>query len=220
MKTFFIILTILIVFLSLRYVFAINMGGMKGEKFVYDYPYTTIPHLDTAIYYLNIGVKEETNNNDGKYVEKFLKSQNLKKGMSWCTSFVSYCLSSNPDILLTVRSGRAQDFDLKHSISAKDVMYGKKKVPPGSIVIWKNGKTNSGHTGFVYIWENVQGQTIEGNADNKISFLNRKIEPRNYHRIVSFTLVPYKTRQQILNNKYVPKWYKEKTLNNDVIKTY
>lgn len=29
-------------------------------------PYTTIPHLDTAISYYNRGVKEKTNNNDGK----------------------------------------------------------------------------------------------------------------------------------------------------------
>jgi hypothetical protein len=114
--------------------------------------------------------------------------------------------------LLTTRSGQSQDFYLKESISAKDVMYGKKTIPPGTIAVWRNGSSyRSGHTGFVYIWEGSKGQTVEGNANDKISFLNRKLEPRNYHRIVAFTLVTYKKKQQDKNNKYVPKWYNDQS---------
>lgn len=196
----------------------INLNSLFAKEI--QIPYTHIPHLDTAIYYCNLGVKEKTNNNDGKYVEMFQKKVNTYKGAPWCAAFVSYVLDACKDILLKIRSALAQNFITKNSISAKSVMYGRKKIPSGSLVIWKNGETIKGHIGFVYVWDKVNGQTIEGNVGNKIAFLTRKIEPRNYQRIVKFTLVTYPKPQQMIIDKIKVRWYsKDQNNNTDINST-
>lgn len=185
---------------------------IKKEKRLYidtlvKYQYTGIPNLDTAIYYLNKGTKEKTGNNDGVDVERFLRLVHANKGDAWCAAFYSYCLDVSDGVLLTRRSAAAQGFIMKNSISAKDVLYSRYKIPPGSAVIFKHGDTYKGHIGNVYVWDTYKGQAVEGNAGDKVSFLERHIEPRNSFRIVSFTLVPYRNDIQQRVNKYVPKWY-------------
>ena len=149
------------------------------------YPYTTIPHLDTLLYYLNMGVKEATGHNDGYYVELFLKSVHGHKGDAWCAAFQSFCLSKNEEhgVLLATRSALAANFINKKSITAKSVLNGGVKIPPGTLGIMRHGSTIKGHIFAVYIWDKVHGQTVEGNSGNKVSFLERIIQPRNYFRI-------------------------------------
>lgn len=45
------------------------------------------------VYLAQIGVRELTGNNDGKYVEIYLRSVGLSKGNPWCAAFVHYCLA-------------------------------------------------------------------------------------------------------------------------------
>ncbi|MDR3626507.1 MAG: CHAP domain-containing protein [Ignavibacteriaceae bacterium] len=158
-------------------------------------------HLDTARSY--IGTIEKTNHNDGPVVERFLRSVGRKKGESWCAAFVSYCLQAGNASFPLVRSGIARSFKLSGSIKAKDVLIGKYKILPGTIIVWEKGNTVFGHVGFVESWDKQSGITIEGNTSsdrnsvvNKAVISNegvyrkrRSIEPANYFRITCFTQV-------------------------------
>lgn len=43
------------------------------------------------VYTSQIGVREATGRNDGKEVEKYLRSVGLGKGYAWCAAFVKWC---------------------------------------------------------------------------------------------------------------------------------
>ena len=153
--------------------------------------------LDTARYY--VGTLEKTNHNDGPVVEKFLASVGRHKGDSWCAAFVSYCLTAGKVISPSIRSGMAINFKVKQSIKANDVLIGKYKILPGTIVVWREGATVHGHTGFVESWNRQSGKTIEGNTSSSGSGSqsngdgcyrkNRSIQPGNYFRLTCFTRV-------------------------------
>lgn len=170
-------------FLIFIFLFNITIG--------YSLPYTKIPHLDTAIYYLNIPVKEKTNSNDGYYVEKFLKYIGLGSGYKWCAAFSSYCIGVTKGIINKIKTSYATSFIKTYSINIKSVIRGEYYIPPGAIIILRNGSTRFGHVGFVYYWDKNSGQTIEGNANDRVSFMNRTYQPRNYQRIEAFTIIKY-----------------------------
>jgi hypothetical protein len=148
---------------------------------------------------------EETNHNDGPVVEKFLQSVGRKKGDSWCAAFVSYCLQAGNASFPSIRSGFARSFKLPGSIKANDVLIGKYKILPGTIIVWEKGSTVFGHVGFVESWDKQSGITIEGNTSRDWAFhlftnanknnadgvyrKNRSIQPANYFRITCFTQV-------------------------------
>jgi hypothetical protein len=167
--------------------------------------YTHIPHLDTALYYYNLGVKEKTNNNDGPIVKKFLAYVGLNEGYAWCAAFVSYCVGVCDFILVKVKSALARKCKNKYSFSEKDVRLHKKTVKSGYLAGWGHGNTPQGHVGIVYKWEDEHGQVVEGNANNRVSFNNRKLEPRNYFRIQFFTPIVYENpMQEIIEKMNVP----------------
>jgi hypothetical protein len=164
--------------------------------------------LDTARSY--VGTIEKTNHNDGPVVEKFLSSVGRKKGDSWCAAFVSYCLQAGSVSFPLIRSGIARSFKLPGSIKAKDVLTGRYKILPGTIIVWEKGNTIFGHVGFVESWNGQSGITIEGNTSKDMAFhgdkssvftnanknnadgvyrKNRFIQPANYFRITCFTQV-------------------------------
>lgn len=156
-------------------------------------------HLQIAESY--VGTVEATNHNDGPKIEYIIKRGGGAKGSSYCAYFVTLCIDSARVKSPTVRSGMARSFKRKSSIPAHNVLIGKDTVPPGTIIIWEKGTTMFGHTGFVYSWNKSSGLTIEGNTSsgkkgsqsngNGIYFRKRAIEPANYFRITSFTLVTY-----------------------------
>ncbi len=148
-----------------------------------------------------IGTKELTGHNDGKEVEMFLNSVGRKKGDSWCSAFVSFCLSSAKVRAPTTRSGLARSFKLQNKIiPAVDVLRGTKKISKGSIIGWEKGNTVFGHIGFTYTnWAGPYGTTIEGNTSSGLKgnqsdgdgvyLRSRVIQPANYFRICWFILV-------------------------------
>ncbi|MDQ7818832.1 MAG: hypothetical protein RDU14_17525 [Melioribacteraceae bacterium] len=148
-----------------------------------------------------VGVSETTGKNDGPEVEMFLKSVGRRKGDSWCSAFVSYCLTIADVKEPKVRSGLARDFKRsKYVIPASEVLRGVKTIPPGSIVGWEKGNTIFGHIGFVLTdWKKQYGTTIEGNTSSGVKgsqsdgdgvyIRSRSIQPANYFRIMWFILV-------------------------------
>jgi hypothetical protein len=156
-------------------------------------------HLKIAYSY--IGTTELTGNNDGPVIEYIIHRQGGAKGASYCSYFVSMCIDSAKVKEPSVRPGMAVGFIGKHSIPANDVLTGKTKVPPGTIIIWRKGESVHGHTGFVYEWGKRYGVTVEGNTSSGqtgsqangdgIWMRKREIQPMNYFRIICFTLVKY-----------------------------
>lgn len=148
-----------------------------------------------------VGTVEKTGNNDGPKIEYIIKRGGGSKGSSYCAYFVTMCIDSAKVKTPTIRTGLAINFKTKNSISAKDVLIGKKKITCGTILIFQHGTTWHGHTGFVLKWDKESGTTIEGNTSSGLSGSQsngdgiwqrqRTIEPLNYFRIVSFTPVTY-----------------------------
>jgi len=156
-------------------------------------------HLDTAKSYDY--VIERTGNNDGTQVEIFLKSVGRTKGDAWCSAFVSYCLTVSGVLEPKTRSGLARDYATKTVktlvIKASDVMLKKYKIIKGDLVVWSRGETVFGHIGMTTEdWQGIKGKTIEGNVSNKVSYMNRKIEPANYFRIKWFVKVKNETKKE------------------------
>lgn len=145
-----------------------------------------------------IGVTE-TGSNRGKEVEFFQKNVGIPPGSSWCAAFVSTVLDIAEVIIPDIRSGVAQKFITRNSISAKHVAKGYETVEPGWLVIWKRGNTWKGHIGINKQWDRQGGTVIEGNTSSNIagSQFNgdgvyekyRKIYPNKYFRITHFTPV-------------------------------
>lgn len=122
-----------------------------------------------AIYKSQLGVREKTGNNDGKDVEKYLKSVGLGKGFAWCAAFVHWCLT---------------EAKVKNSITAwsptahnkKNIVYFKgkfKKEPQQAdvITLYYANKGRIGHTGFFDHMQsenmtvNYEGNTNRGNSN-------------------------------------------------------
>ena len=147
------------------------------------------------------GTVEKTGHNDGAKVEYIIHRGGGAKGSPYCAYFVTLCIDSAKVKEPKVRTGLARNFKLKSSIKASDVLSGKSIVPKGTILVWEKGNTINGHTGFVLDWIKDKGFTIEANTSSGnsgsqsdgggIYIRERKIEPMNYFRITSFTLVKY-----------------------------
>ena len=175
--------------------------------------YTSIPHLDTAIYYLNLGVREPYNKNDGTIVNKFQRfthssvGTKKKQGDPWCASFFSYCINIIKWFIDAISSPSTRHFIVKRSIPIEKVVRGEYKVKVGSACVFKNGKTYNGHIGMVYYWDKSSGQLIEGNAGNKVQLMSRSYQPRNFQRITHFTEFTYRDNrleQRVLDYKQHP----------------
>jgi len=157
--------------------------------------------IDTARRY--VGITEKTGNNDGYFIEIFLKSVGRKKGDSYCAAFVSYCATKSFVKYPGVRNGVARAFKLPGYIRATDVYYGAAQVPKGSLVGFENIGTWSGH--IEILTADAKGHTLKtigANTSNGLAGSQsngngvfariRKICPYSGNlRITWFTLVRY-----------------------------
>lgn len=163
-------------------------------------PNQTIPkHLSIAEGY--VGTTEKTGHNDGPEIEKIIKHGGGAKGASYCGYFIWTILDSAQVKTPKVRSGMARGYKIKSSIDANDVLIGKVKIPPGTLVIFQKGETIFGHVGIVKSWGKKYGYTVEANTSpnntgsqsngDGIWYKYRSIQPLNYFRVRWFTLVTY-----------------------------
>ena len=160
-------------------------------------------HVDTALAY--VGTVERGGANRGPRVERFLRSVGLGPGQPWCAAYVRYVLDAAgvraplDGRRRVIRSGLAARFITARSIRASEALRGTKRVPPGSVVIWRKGNGPFGHAGIAVAWDGAAGETVEGNTSSGragsqrdgdgVWRRQRRITPGSYFRIVSFTPV-------------------------------
>ena len=156
-------------------------------------------HLAIALHYEG---EEEVSYNSSPFIDHVLRKMKIPQKSSYCAAFVAFCLDSAQVKQPTIRSGMAQAYITKKSISASKVLRGEVTIPTGSIIIWKRGTTASGHVGFTTLpWKGVEGYTIEANTssgiigsqDNGDGIFQRRrtIHPGDAFRITHFTIVSY-----------------------------
>lgn len=124
-----------------------------------------IPTDITSVYLSQIGVREATGHNDGRDVEKYLRSVGLSRGYPWCAAFVHWCLDS-AGINNTINGAASS------AHNSKDLVWYHKtqlKIPePGDVfTLWFTALNRIGHTGFFHrkvnssVYESVEGNTNE-----------------------------------------------------------
>jgi hypothetical protein len=147
-----------------------------------------------------IGVEETAGANRHPEIDKWNTRLGLPLGSSYCAAFVSFVLDSAEVKTPAIRTGVAQQFITKQSISATKVSAGTVTIPAGSLVIWKRGNTWQGHVGItVADWKGPTGYTIEANTSpsdagsqsngDGVYRKIRRIDPTAYLRITHFTIV-------------------------------
>ena len=118
------------------------------------------------IYSAEIGTKELTGHNDGKRVEEYLASCNLRRGQPWCAAFITW--TNRTAGVKVVISGYAPNW-----FPAKKVIYtrgSKKNYTPGTadvFGIWFANKGRIAHVGFIDQWKSgSMAITVEGNTNS------------------------------------------------------
>lgn len=127
-----------------------------------------IPVSVVDVYLSQIGVREKTGHNDGKDIEKYLRSVGLGKGYAWCAAYVRWCFDS-AGVRTTINGAAAS------AHNSKDLVWFHKtqlKIPqPGDVfTLWYNALNRIGHTGFYHrtinstVYESVEGNTNEAGS--------------------------------------------------------
>lgn len=118
------------------------------------------------VYLSQVGVREATGRNDGKEVEKYLRSVGLGKGYAWCAAFVHWCLN---------------EADVKNNITAwsptahnaQNVVWNGKRFikepQPGDVfTLYFPSLKRIAHTGFYHRTVNASVyETVEGNTNSE-----------------------------------------------------
>lgn len=122
-------------------------------------------------YTSQIGVREATGHNDGKDVEKYLKTVGLGKGYAWCAAYVKWSLAEAKVDVKTVTGAAASLYKPERWIYYK----GKYKAEPMQadvFCLYYESLGRIGHTGFFDGWANKQMgtyKTVEGNTNDASS---------------------------------------------------
>ena len=80
-------------------------------------------HIEIATKY--VGVTEETGNNDGEEIAKWLRFVGITTPASYCAAFVSYVLEEAGAVYPKIRTALAKKFITSESISAKKAIEGR-----------------------------------------------------------------------------------------------
>lgn len=122
----------------------------------------------TEIYMSQVGVTEATGNNDGKDVEKYLKSVGLKKGYAWCAAFVKWCFDQAK--IPTKINGAAASAHNRDNLVWFNHKFIKDPQAGDCFTLWYTKLNRIGHTGFFHskinssVYDTYEGNTGEGGA--------------------------------------------------------
>lgn len=129
---------------------------------------TPLPPMDSvvaAVYMSQVGVRELTGKNDGKQVEKYLRSVGLGKGYAWCAAFVKWCFdSAGVKTTITAWSPSAEN---KNNYVYRQSSIKKPIQQADVFTIYFSNLKRIGHTGFVTKRFGTNSiQTVEGNTNS------------------------------------------------------
>lgn len=117
------------------------------------------------IYTSFIGVREKTGKNDGKEVEKFLRSVGLGPGYAWCAAFVKYCMLEAGIKAAEKINGMALSCENKKNMVFQKGKHLKDAKAGDVFTLYYAKLGRIGHTGFYNkpvnssIFETVEGNT-------------------------------------------------------------
>lgn len=124
-----------------------------------------------------LGTREATNRNDGVQVEKYLASVGLGVGNPYCAAIQYYCFSeaarklniAQSEIPI-IKTGSSQKlYDWAEKVGKKSSINPK----PNDIIVWRDGKSYSGHVARVMAvgrggWvTTIEGNTTSGEKGNQ-----------------------------------------------------
>jgi len=123
-----------------------------------------------TIYSNEIGVREETNKNDGKRIGEYLKYTGLPEGYAWCAAYISWCFKEagykEPKTAWSPSLFPNKRIIWKRNGGAV-VRNGKSKAPEQGDVfgIYFTNLKRIAHAGFVDEWGDTYVITVEGNTN-------------------------------------------------------
>lgn len=158
-----------------------------------------------------IGVVEvPKGSNRGARVEAYQRTVGIPPGSPWCAAFTRWVLDHGAgggrpvDVRradgTSIRSGVATvHLQAAGTIPAREVERGVRRPPRGSLVVWRNGTSWTGHIEVLDWWDRSCGQTIGGNTSSGTAGSqsdgdgvwgrNRCVSPGSHFRIVGFAPV-------------------------------
>lgn len=113
-----------------------------------------------------VGVREKTGKNDGKQVEKYLRSTGLGKGYAWCAAFLTWC--HNELNIPNPKSAYSPDW------FKSNVVYERMRLQdmgfvskPGQVFgLYFESKRRIAHVGMITGESKFSYNTIEGNTND------------------------------------------------------
>lgn len=199
------------------------IGAMAGRAQQADIQHLSVEdvptrHVDTAATYTGM-TEQPPHSNEGQTVERFLSAVGLGPGYPYCAAAASAWAkwsrlpAPTTEDGTPIRTALATDFlHAKCVIGVGAVLHGRKRPPPGSLVIWRKGNSKFGHAGVVTgdemspadartRWHGRCGRTIEANTTapdgatrgteaqregGGVWRRERCIRPHSYFKIVAF----------------------------------
>ena len=147
-----------------------------------------------------VGIKEEGGNNKGLYIVELQKTVDGKAGSEpYCMAAVQTCIAyveRKLGITSHLFSSEHCMTTWRKTSAAKKV----KRVPArGAIIIWKNGKTDAGHTGLVldYQGEGKKMTTWEANTgsgnmrDGDGIYIKQRSKNKDGKLVVQGYIIPF-----------------------------
>jgi hypothetical protein len=115
-----------------------------------------------------VGIREQTGNNDGKSVENYLRYVHLQKGQPWCAALVCWVFGQTG--VNHPRSGWSPSlFPDSKVVWQRDHLQHRTHGPqpkPGDVFgIWFQEKKRIAHVGFIDEWGEKYAITVEGNTN-------------------------------------------------------
>lgn len=148
-----------------------------------------------------VGIKEEGGNNKGLYVVEVQKtSDNRASSEAWCMAAVQTWIAY-VERKLGVKSPIYNSEHCMTTFRNTPKEHRVKRIPaPGAITIWKNGSSDSGHTGIVLDFQgNLKNfESLEGNTgsssmrDGDGIYVKQRSKVKNGSLVVQGYLIPFK----------------------------
>lgn len=146
-----------------------SWGSAPGQPVLEDYPVldksTQIREEIIQLAESQLYVREKTGNNDGKEVERYLRSTGLGKGYAWCAAFVTW-LHDEVNIPNPQSAWSPDWFRTNVVYRLNDPRLISFRARPGQVFgLYYESKKRVAHVGIITRETRLHYETIEGNTN-------------------------------------------------------